>query len=70
MSGGKEYRFIASFAYQIIDGCEACGGNVLFVVGLSREWVCVDCRVPMQIVLPEPDDSRMDVYKEFIDKLG
>jgi len=65
-----EYSFIASAAYQLLNACPECGGNALYVMGLSQVWQCVLCGQQVHVELPEKEDPRLDVYKETLEKLG
>jgi uncharacterized protein (DUF983 family) len=64
----NEYKFIVTLACQLLNACPSCNGNALFVMGLSTKWVCVDCGFKMVVEMPE--DPRLQVFKEALDKLG
>ena len=63
----KEYNIFTSLAFQLLNACEVCGGNALFVQGISTQWICINCGAPMEA--EEPEDPLLDVYRETIDKL-
>jgi len=67
----KQYKFMVSPAYQLLNACPSCHGDALFVVGLSDGWRCLDCDIKVDISQDIEDDaSTLAPYREFVEKLN
>lgn len=63
-----EFGFIATLAIRLLKACPACKGDILYVVGVSYNWICLGCGIRVDAEVLE-NDPRLDVFKETLSKL-